>query len=247
MARTAASRQPKTQTWSSLLEQVKASRSDIFFLEVGAMDGVSYDPLHEHIVANSWRGMLIEPLPDMFQQLRHTYRQFPHLILENVAIADAAGTATMLRVSSDAVEKGLVPAWAKGISSFYADRNELGNAEYSSSILEQIRPHVIREVVKCETLNNLMVKHNVRKIDILQIDVEGHDYHVLKQFDFERFQPAAVRMEFCALPAQEQQLTRSLLEKHGYETLQLSDDLLAWRPAGIATRMMGKFRSSVRT
>jgi len=37
------------------------------------MDGAAYDPLHEFVARYGWRGLLVEPLPDMFEQLRRTY------------------------------------------------------------------------------------------------------------------------------------------------------------------------------
>ena len=51
------------------------------FLEIGAMDGIGHDALHKHISANSnWSGLLVEPLPDMFDKLKQNYktRKNPH-------------------------------------------------------------------------------------------------------------------------------------------------------------------------
>lgn len=234
------------EVWPSLLNKLDRTTSDIFFVEIGAMDGVSFDPLYEHVIANGWRGLLVEPLQDMFSQLKETYCNQQGLIFENTAIADAPGTKKMFRVSLEAVENGLVPYWAKGISSFFEDRNEIGgigDTRLPNEVFDQIQRNVVIETVKCETLNNLLLKHSIKKIDILQIDVEGYDYNVLKQVDFRRFRPRLIRMESSVLSRTERQLSLDLLKSHGYRTLQLSGDLIAWRGFGIASMFMHKIRN----
>src|SRR5262245_37291248 len=61
--------------WPNLLGKLKRNTSDIFFVEIGAMDGISFDPLYKHVVSNGWRGLLVEPLPDLFEQLKETYHE----------------------------------------------------------------------------------------------------------------------------------------------------------------------------
>jgi FkbM family methyltransferase len=236
---------PRTELWQSLLSKLNAKTSDVFFVEIGAMDGVSFDPLYQHVVANGWRGLLVEPLDDMFHQLKKAYQNQKGLIFENVAIADAPGTKKMYRVSLEAVEKGLVPHWAKGISSFFEDRNEIGGMGVSGEVFKKIQPHVVSEIVRCETLNNLLLKHDIRKIDVLQIDVEGYDYNVLKQLDFLRFSPRIIRMEWSVLSPNERQQTLDLLKIHKYRTLILAEDIIAWRGFGIFSGFTHRIRSLV--
>ena len=236
---------PRTEhdeLWPSLLNRLNATTSDVFFVEIGAMDGVSFDPLYQHVVTNRWRGLLVEPLHDMFDQLKNAYQNQKGIIFENVAIADAPGTKKMYRVSLESVEKGLVPYWAKGISSFFEDRNEIGGMGVSSEVFNRIQPHVVTESVRCETLNNVLLKHNIRKIDVLQIDVEGYDYNVLKQLDFRRFSPRIIRMEWSVLSSDERQKTLELLTTHKYRTLTLADDIIAWRRFGIFSGFIHRIR-----
>jgi hypothetical protein len=83
--------------------------------------------------------------------------------------------------------------------------------------------------VPCDTLANILQRHGVIKIDVLQIDVEGYDYHILKQLDFEQFPPKVIRIEWCNLPASEKQLALQLLRKWKYRTVEVGLDLLAWQ------------------
>jgi FkbM family methyltransferase len=193
------------------------------------MDGIAFDPLYDAVNRHGWRGLLVEPLPDLFAQLSRTYAGREGIILENVAIAERTGSLTMTRVKPDAVAQGLVPSWAKGMSSVFEDRNGLAGHRISEQDFEKIRPHIVHEMVRCDRLENILRKHHIAKIDILQIDVEGYDYHVLKQVDFSRFQPAVIRMEWCNLPPAEKDSSRDLLRRSGYRMVEAEFDLIAWR------------------
>lgn len=142
----------------------------------------------------------------------------------------------MIRVDPEVVELGGVPYWAKGIASFFHDRNALGGQRISEEGFEKIRPHIITEPIQCDTLANLFQKHHVTKVDLLQIDVEGYDYHVLKQVDFSRLRPLVIRMEWYNQPQDEKQMSRDLLKKWGYRTSQLEFDLIAWRAESTETQ-----------
>ncbi|HVG02089.1 MAG TPA: FkbM family methyltransferase, partial [Nitrospira sp.] len=216
--------------WSALTAQLGAS-PNTFFVEVGANDGFAFDPIYESVVKYGWRGLLIEPLPDLFAQLRATYEGREGMRFENVAIADYTGQKTMMRVDPEAVELGRVPYWAKGIGSFFHDINALGGQRISEAEFQTIRPHVISETVRCDTLENVLRKHDIHKIDLLQIDVEGYDYHILKQVDFSRLRPLVIRMEWYSLPPAEKQMSLALLKQWGYRTSQLEFDLIAWHSA----------------
>jgi FkbM family methyltransferase len=220
------------ELWTKLLARLCMANSDVFFVEVGANDGVSFDPIHAHVVRHRWRGLLVEPLPDFFRQLTETYRSCVGLILENVAIADHPGYRDMYRVSPNGLSNGTLPTWAKGIASFFNDRNALGGCRISPAVFEKIRPYVTIQQVPCDTLNNVLSRHNITKIDVFQVDVEGYDYHVLKQLDLSRFQPSIVRIEWFNLPDDEKRLALDLLRSHGYQIRLSKTDLIAWRNLG---------------
>lgn len=217
------------QLWNALLARLSTATAEVFFVEIGANDGVSFDPIHDHVVRRHWRGLLVEPLPDFFSQLSETYRSYSGLILENIAIAEEPGYRDMYRVSSSGLTNSTLPEWAKGLASFFNDRNALGGCGVSGAVFEKIRPFVSTQKVRCDTLENVLRKHNVAKIDLLQIDVEGYDYQVLKQLDFQRFLPRIIRMEWLNLPSEEKRLARALLERHGYRIRLSKNDLIAWR------------------
>ncbi|PIR19952.1 MAG: hypothetical protein COV45_08215 [Deltaproteobacteria bacterium CG11_big_fil_rev_8_21_14_0_20_47_16] len=196
--------------------------SDVFVLQVGAMDGVSFDPMYEYIQSYRWNGLLVEPISEHFKSLKETYQNSPHIKIANVAIADHSGTATMHRIATEHVVSKQVPRWGMGASSFYNDRNALA--------FDDVKSFVTQENVKCVTLPELLATNAVEKIDIFQIDAEGHDYHVMKQLDFTRYQPAVIHLEIVNLPKSEQVACKALLDTHGYLHVKAGYNLLAVSP-----------------
>ena len=119
--------------------------SDLFFVQIGAMDGVVDDPLREHVLASGWRGLLVEPLPDMFERLRANYAGREGLRFERTAIVDRSGPVEMFRV--DPQQLARFPSWVGGLSSLYCDRNNLSKP--------RIRRHVQRVTVPGKTLGGV--------------------------------------------------------------------------------------------
>jgi FkbM family methyltransferase len=203
---------------------------DIFFVQVGAMDGVSFDPLHKYVVQHKWRGLMVEPLSDMFEELKETYRGMDGLIFENVAVADTSGQMEMCRIRKEAIKLGIVPNWAKGISTHNTEpRNEL---RPKSPYIEQLRPHIVTETVRCNTLANLLSKHGIKHIDIFVTDVEGYDYNILRQLDFAQYKPRLILIEWSELSDSDKRMAVELLTNHGYRTKVVHIDLVAWYGIG---------------
>ncbi len=57
-----------------------------YFVQVGAMDGINFDPIYDKATKNSWHGLLIEPLKDIFEDLKHNYSAQIGLNFVNAAI-----------------------------------------------------------------------------------------------------------------------------------------------------------------
>jgi FkbM family methyltransferase len=202
-----------------LAQRLTERQPGVFFVQIGAMDGVRFDPLFPLVTRHGWRGLLVEPLPDLFAELQRTYRDRDGLAFENAAIADSDGERVMFRIPPGRIEENGLPDWAAGLGSLYADRNALA--------WPQLAPHVIQQPVRCLTLPALLAKHRVERIDVLQIDTEGADFAVLMQLDWRRFRPAIIQLEICNLAADEKTRCRALLTGHGYRIAEGNNDMLA--------------------
>ncbi len=187
----------------------------VYFVQVGAMDGVSYDPIHEYVKNFNWSGILIEPLPDMMIRLKDNYSDCKNLIFENVAISEKSEVKNLYRVEAEVIKSQNFPHWLQGMSTFVEGK------------LDDYNPFVVTQPVQCEPLMSILNKHNLPRIDVLQIDTEGFDYKVFKQFDFDKYRPSVINIEFVHLNTEEFNCLESDLDKHGYFFYKNGMDLIA--------------------
>lgn len=193
--------------------------SDVFILQIGAMDGITSDPVYDYIKTFQWEALLVEPITEHFNTLQENYKTLPRVRLVNVAIGEMNDTVTMHRIPTHHVQNKDVPRWGLGVASFYTDRNALA--------FEDVKPFIIQESVTCVTLPTLLENHAVTRMDVLQIDAEGHDYSILKQLDFDRYHPLIIHLEIVNLPRSEQRACKALLDAHGYLHVKAGYNLLA--------------------
>jgi hypothetical protein len=90
---------------------------DVYFLQVGANDGLMDDPIHFLVRKYGWCGVLLEPDPQLFKRLEKNYSGVDGPILVNAALSPIDGEATFYRIRMD--EK--MPNWCAGLGSFRRD------------------------------------------------------------------------------------------------------------------------------
>jgi len=78
-------------------------------------------------------------------------------------------------------------------------------------------------------LQDVLDKHGVKEIDLIHIDVEGFDYGVLSQINFEKYKPLVILYEHFHLSMDEKAKAESLLKNQGYTLLNFDEDTLAHR------------------
>lgn len=200
--------QRRSNRFESLIERYSLETPDFFVLQVGACDGVLGDPIHQWIKKYRWRGILVEPQKREFEHLTATYRDYRDLRLENVAIADTGGTRALYRVRDDRRNA----EWQRGVASF------VRRARFVPEDMFEV------EMVPCVTFNDLLNRHHVMRIDLLQIDAEGYDYELLKLFDFGSLRPRLIRYEHVHLPPPDRRACAIYLRRLGYETLAMRFD-----------------------
>src|SRR6218665_132432 len=79
---------------------------EVFFIQVGAMDGKSFDPVYPHQRKHKGPARAGEPLEDHFASLQKNYADVPQMRFERAAIAPHNGTVTMRRIDPQAVASG---------------------------------------------------------------------------------------------------------------------------------------------
>jgi FkbM family methyltransferase len=176
------------------------------FIQVGVFDGVTADPLHKYIAKQGWRGILVEPQARAAGQLRDRYRGNDRIAVLQAALDSGGGTRTLFTVTSEAA-----PAWAGGMASF--DRQTICK---HTDLIPGLGTMIGEETVKCVSFDDVFRLLPDGRLDLLQIDTEGADAHILSMFPFDRVRPAIVHWEIKHLNIAQQEETLGMLRAHGY-------------------------------
>lgn len=198
---------PSSVYIDGILDTFADRKQDVFFIQIGSNEGTSGDPLHSRIKKFQWRGILIEPLPEVYKRLRKNYASRKGLHFENAAIAKTPGKLDFYTLKETRDNKSSSQA-----SSFIYD------------VIAKQRPFVkdfdkrlqVRKI-RAVTLEQLFMKYQVARLDLLHIDAEGFDFEILKMFDFVRFKPEVLMFESEHLSRADYRQCLSLLTQNGYK------------------------------
>jgi FkbM family methyltransferase len=190
------------------------------FIQVGAFDGVTKDPLRKYIDACCWSGILLEPQPRPAAQLRELYRENDRIVVLEAALDRQPGKRSLFTVDCDEF-----PKWAGGMASF--DRTHIVRNSYLFPTFNA--DTMISEIaVDCVSFDSVLEHVGSNRIDLLQIDAEGADGFVLSLFPFDRMQPAIIHWESKNMTKSQQEATLEMLRGHGYSFARSGkEDMLA--------------------
>jgi FkbM family methyltransferase len=194
------------------------SGHEFAFIQVGAFDGISTDPLYKYITRYGWRGVLLEPQPRAAAKLRELYRGNDRVLVLEAALDDRPGKRTLFTVDSENV-----PAWAGGMASFQRE-----NILKNSYLIPGLEAMVKEIVVNCVSFDDVFRNFVSDRLDLLQIDAEGADGFILSSFPFGRTRPAIVHWESKNLTKRQQEKVLEMLSGHRYKFARSGDeDMLA--------------------
>jgi FkbM family methyltransferase len=217
------------------------------FIKVGANDGVTGDPCgNGFLKAKRWNGVLIEPIPYVFERLKSVYCDTERFRCLQVAVSNQDGKATIYFVSEAAQsEISDLPVWWNQIASFVPGHIE-------KHIEGRLTRFIQQTEVEALTLRSLMRLHKLECPSFLHIDTEGHDLEVLKSYDFGAGSPEVVLIEHQHLSDSDSEELAGLLRSKGYKTVfKTRFDLLAFQRSLVAwgcflvAKFAVAFRSSV--
>ncbi len=207
-----------------LMMRFVAAVPDARFVQIGANDGVHFDPLRPHILRHGWSGVLVEPVPYLFERLRQTYANVPGVRLEQVAIAAETGTRTMHFVRpgarTDPGGAGLAQ-WAEQLASFDREHviGNMGEVSDPDALIASTE-------VPCITFDELCKRCGIETLDLLMVDTEGADAEIVGSVDLERHRPRMLVYEHAHLSPDERAGCAARLRGHGYELV--ADGLDTW-------------------
>jgi FkbM family methyltransferase len=214
--------EPNTQLDLVLLQAFP--RSDgLRFIQIGANDGRRGDPVWHKVHAHGWTGLLVEPMPSVFAELRRNYAGWGGLTFLNAAVDVAAGTRPIYFL-----RPGLtVPDWAHGLPTFDRARLERTAAELglAADAIEQAE-------IRAVTWDQVLADFGAGPCDVLVVDAEAYDIPILRAAPLRQLRPKVIHFEHsCATLPDRLGFYGELIEL-GYELATDGPDTTAWlRPA----------------
>jgi len=116
------------------------------------------------------------------------------------------------------------------VAAISRSKNQLLKLEYSSSATNRIvsadadcltnahgEPPIRKSLIQTRTLEDVLESSpfSTKKVELVDIDCEGHDFEVLKSFDIEKLRPAVLCIE--ALNESQRSVVESYLVERGYQ------------------------------
>ena len=177
------------------------------FIQVGANDGQTADPVHAFVKSERWIGVLVEPIPAVFARLRDSMSSTQGLDFANCAIGPEDGSATFYACRDP----------HSPLSSFNKE-TILKHTEWALSVglpapetyIDEIKAPVL-------TLESLCARYRLDHIDVLVTDTEGFDCKVVCSLDLKQRRPTLIYFEHIHCTSQETLDMRNLLHSFGYE------------------------------
>ena len=182
------------------------------FIEIGACDFDTCLPL----ARNGWAGILVEPVKELYDNLRIQASPYKFVHVENVVISDYDGTIDFH------VSEGT--DWTRGISSVASD-NHKGTKMFEE--WDGVNKQFLKETrqMECLTLDTLLEIYGIKQIDFLKMDTEGHETNIIEAYSW-RIKPTMIKLEHSHI---DDINMKRILEEQGYIVWTEQNDMYAIR------------------
>lgn len=190
------------------VHSILGNKSNGFFIELGACDGLYYSNTLFFERTLGWNGICIEPNDNFINDLRNNRKCIIHNSL----------------VSS---KEGVEVDFSQGNTSTGALSSIID--EYIGPFTDCSNNKIVKKITT--TLGNVLDASNAPTIiDYLSLDVEGQEYPILSTFPFDKYKFRCITVEHNEphVGNEQQMLIRQLLQKNGYTFMKGNDDILNW-------------------
>ncbi len=196
------------------------------FVEIGANDGEQHDFLRPHLLRGGWTGLMVEPVPYVFERLRANYERVGGVTLVNAAVGARDGRQPFFHLRDvTAEERATLPEWYDGVGSFSREA-VLSHAPQMPDIAERL----VEREVETMRFDTLLARHGLAGADLVVIDAEGHDWEIIRHMDLRRHGPRLLVYEHFHLSRADRDAAARCLREAGYETMEEGFDTFCLRP-----------------
>jgi len=156
-----------------LLEKLFPSKKDGFFVEVGCIDGLRFSNT-SYFESIGWKGLCIEAHYDYIDMIK---RNRPESIVEHAAVGNK--------------DKEEIDFFANSRGTFSSVDESKGKGWEGNKYFHGFET----QKVPMLTINTIFNKHNVKYIDFISIDIEGHEVEALQGTDMNIYKPTVILVE----------------------------------------------------
>ncbi len=198
--------------------------NNLTFAQVGGNDGQLDDPISQIAKTRNWKGLIFEPVPTYFEKLKQNYEGHENIECINFACSNEKGKLEIYYIDPEKSEH--FPSWLQGCASMDPERLvahlERLNPNLSKSDINGL---IKKYVAPVTTLNNALEDHELDELDLLVIDVEGHEVEVVKGFEIEKYHPKMALIENNGTDKKYESDVIKPWQAQGYDALRIGDDL----------------------
>ena len=163
-----------------LISYIKTTNG--FFIEAGANDGFSQSNTYYLERFRNWRGLLIEPIPELYELCR---RFRARSIVYNCMLGKRGSDGQSARMYySDLMS---VAENAVGLATTPLEHAKRGTMYFEGDVFDVIVP--------VRTLDSILTEIQPARIDLLSLDVEGSELDVLDGLDMDMYPPEHILIE----------------------------------------------------
>ena len=152
------------------------------FVEAGANDGVNQSNTFYFERHRGWRGLLVEPVPELAERCR---RNRPQAVVEACALVplDRSGERVTIAYAD------LMSVVRGGMKTPEEEARHIA----TGIAIQNISTYEVEVVGRA--LSELLDRHCLAHLDLLSLDVEGFELQALKGIDFTRHRPRFILVE----------------------------------------------------
>jgi FkbM family methyltransferase len=213
--------------------QAVRALADPFVVQVGACDGVAYDPVREVILERRLAGLLLEPLTDLYALCKSGYRaaNCHRLMFANLAVAREPGMLLMRRVPTSVASQ--LPPWVLGLGTArnhnMLTREVAERHQVPPEIFETISNNIELVEVQAYPLRSILFGYGIHRVDVLVVDVEGMEREVIESLDLPRYAPPVMLIEHTTMSSSDKAALATYVQNCNYALTECEADWLAIR------------------
>lgn len=187
-----------------LNENIFKNKSHGIYIELGALDGVLYSNTKFFEDSLNWKGILIEPHPEKFKLLQQNRPN--NFLFNNLVSCHKNELEFRYFVNAHAAVSGVEDT----LSQHHFDNYFESNNKWLKSLQQK------KIFIKPVSLSEIIRSTNYEHIDLLSLDVEGHEYEVLKSWDFS-IPIDIILIETLGVQPDKDELCREILINNNYK------------------------------